>query len=131
MRAHRLLGRLLLASIGAACADSPTAENRAGVFLAVLGEAQAGASLDVRLVNHSTATVRVGWLPCYVETDHLEGRRWTESPRERGGCILPEYTIEPGKFFPFPLSAPATAGTYRLRTLVAGDSVFSAAFTVR
>ncbi|MES2125220.1 MAG: hypothetical protein V4503_11095 [Gemmatimonadota bacterium] len=131
MRVRSLLVPLILASLGTGCVGSPTGVNPYGVFLAVTGTVDAGTTLTFRVVNNSRATVQVGALSCYVETDRLEGNRWTEHPRESGSCILPGYAVEPGKSRAFPLAAPATAGTYRLRALVAGDSVFSAGFEVR
>lgn len=130
MRIRPLLA-LFFASLPAGCSHSPVGANGDGVYLAVTATVDPGASLDAHLVNHSDAAVQVGWLPCYVMTDRRVGDRWSEIPRENQACILPVFTVERGDSLPFPLAAPATSGTFRLRTVVGVDSVFSAPFVVR
>ncbi|MES2304310.1 MAG: hypothetical protein V4558_02345 [Gemmatimonadota bacterium] len=131
MRIHSVLASVLVSAVVAGCGGSPTDANQGSVFLAVTGSAAVGTALDAHLVNHSEVAVRVGWLPCYVMTDRRVGDRWSEIPRENQACIMPVYTINPGAEFAFPLTAPTTPGTFRLRTIVGDDSVFSSPFVVR
>lgn len=131
MRRRSLIPLAVLVALGAGCAADPVTTIPDGVFITVAEPITAGSSVSAELVNHSDAPVSIGWLPCYIVTDRRVGNQWAEIPKQPAACILPEFTVGPGASFPFPFSGPATTGTFRVRTMVEGKTVYSAPFIVR
>lgn len=131
MRRLSFLPMLLVVALATGCADSPVGGSQDDVTLVVDGPVAVGSAAAVRLVNNSDTPIQIGWLPCYIDTDRRVGDAWAKIPREIGACITPVFTVESGASFPFEFPAPATAGTFRLRTVIGNDQVFSAPFVVR
>jgi hypothetical protein len=121
---------VLIAALIGACNSEPMRYMPGPVSITVPASVSAGAGANAVLINRSGATLHFGAIGCYVQTDRWEGHAWQSLGPRTALCIQPVYTLEDGKDFPFSFGTPSESGTYRLRTLVEGDTVLSGSFTV-
>lgn len=121
---------LLFAALCVGCTGGSPASDSRAVFIVVKGPIAQGAYGSAQLVNRSGSAIHIGAIGCGVRTDRQVSDHWSELPPVSNYCVQPVYTVEDGGSYPFTFAAPTSAGTYRLRTFVGGDSVFSAPFTV-
>ncbi|MES2307000.1 MAG: hypothetical protein V4558_15975 [Gemmatimonadota bacterium] len=126
-----LVAMLICAAVSVACSDTPTASEGGVAFILVTGPVSSGAIAKARLVNNSEARIEVGAIGCEITTDRQEAGGWTEVPRGDGVCPLPAILIPSGRSYSFEFAAPATAGTFRLRTSSGATTILSPPFLVK
>ncbi len=131
MRRLKLTSSLALVALCLGCAESPTANNAGVVSIVVAEPVTVGTFGSARLVNGSDSPVTIGAIWCYVRTDQQTSGGWTAIPPKSDICPLPALLLGKGESYAFQFAAPASTGIFRLRTIVAGDSVISEPFIVR
>lgn len=123
-------GAMLVAGALVACDFTPGFDYRIGaVHIKVDSPVFTNYVTNAAIQNQSGSVLQVGPIPCQVFRDKLEATGWQAIGQSAALCRQQTFTIAAGESYEFQFLAPER-GEYRLRMIVAPDTILSEPFTV-